>query len=131
MKLQKTALVGLALTFFTLPAAAQENIGLSKAFSRCMDSAGGTTAGMVDCISEEAKQQDARLNKAYKALMAELSPERKKQLQEAQRAWIKFRDANCSFYYDPEGGSIARVSANDCVMSSTARRAKELEGFQQ
>ncbi|MGB0126460.1 MAG: lysozyme inhibitor LprI family protein [Rhodocyclaceae bacterium] len=52
-------------------------------------------------------------------------------MQEAQRAWIKFRDANCDFYYDPEGGSLARVSANDCMMSSTARRAKELESLNQ
>jgi uncharacterized protein YecT (DUF1311 family) len=125
--------VGAVLLFgwFSHAALAEEDVGLSKRFSRCMDSAGGTTSGMVDCISTEAKQQDVRLNKAYKELMATLSPERKKQLQEAQRAWIKFRDANCDFYYDPEGGSLARVSANDCMMSSTARRAKELESLNQ
>jgi uncharacterized protein YecT (DUF1311 family) len=115
--------------WFSHAALAEDDVGLSKKFSRCMDSAGGTTTGMVDCISTEAKQQDVRLNKAYKELMATLSPERKKQLQEAQRAWIKFRDANCDFYYDPDGGSLARVSANDCAMSSTARRAKELESL--
>ena len=35
---------------------------------------------------------------------------------EAQRAWIKFRDANCSFYYDPEGGSAAHLAGNGCVL---------------
>ena len=34
-----------------------------------------------------------------------------KQLLEAQRAWIKFRDTNCDFYYDPDGGTMARVRA--------------------
>ena len=76
-------------------------------------------------MTAETKRQDAQLNKAYKALMADLSPARKTQLQEAQRAWIKYRDANCGFYYDPDGGTLARVSANDCVMTSTAERARE------
>jgi uncharacterized protein YecT (DUF1311 family) len=56
---------------------------------------------------------------------------RKTQLLEAQRAWIKFRDVNCSFYLDPDGGTLARVSANDCVMTTTASRAVELEQFKQ
>lgn len=94
----------------------------------CMDKA-SSTASMVGCITAEAQRQDARLNKAYKAVMAGLSAERKKQLQQVQRAWIKFRDANCGFYNDPAGGTMARVSANDCVMTSTAARAHELESF--
>jgi uncharacterized protein YecT (DUF1311 family) len=32
-------------------------------------------------------------------------------------------------YYDPDGGSMARLSANDCMMMSTAMRAKELENL--
>lgn len=86
---------------------------------------------MIECIDAEAQRQDGRLNKAYKALMAGLSAERKKQLLDAQRNWIKFRDANCGFYYDPDGGTMARVSANDCVMNMTAGRAKELENLRQ
>jgi len=86
---------------------------------------------MIECIDGEAQRQDVRLNKAYKALMGGLSSERKKQLQDAQRNWIKFRDTNCSFYYDPDGGTMARVSANDCVMTMTANRAKELENLRQ
>lgn len=100
---------------------------LSKRFSACMDKSGGVTVTMIDCIAEETERQDARLNKAYKALMASLSAPRKKQLQEAQRAWLKFRDGNCDFYHDPDGGTLARVSANDCVMNMTAQRARELE----
>ena len=63
--------------------------------------------------------------------MADLNPERKKQLQAVQRAWLKYRDGNCSFYDDPDGGTLARVSANNCMMTSTASRARELEGFMQ
>lgn len=101
----------------------------SKQYATCMDRTGTTTQGMVECTSEETQRQDKRLNQAYQAAMALQSPERKKQLQAAQRLWLKFRDANCGFYADPAGGSMARISANDCTMTHTAQRAKELEGF--
>ncbi len=103
--------------------------GLSTQYSQCMDNSGGVTVSMLDCIAAETKLQDDRLNMAYKEAMSQLSAERKKQLKEAQRAWIKFRDANCDFYFDPEGGTSASVMASDCVMSETAERAAELEGF--
>jgi hypothetical protein len=82
---------------------------------------------MIDCLEAESKLQSARNNKAYKELMDQLSPQRKKQLKIAQDAWITYRDENCDFYDDPEGGTIATLGANDCFMSATALRAKELE----
>ena len=72
-------------------------------------------------------RQDVRLNENYNKLGSKLSPNRKKVLLEAQRAWIKFRDANCNFYYDPDGGSSARMAANECVLNATADRAGELK----
>jgi len=107
------------------------DVGLSQTFATCMDQAGGVTPSMVECMNAETERQDVRLNKAYQDIMAGLSPERKKQLQEVQRLWLKYRKANCDFYYDPDGGTMARVSANDCFMSATAARAKELEAFKQ
>lgn len=111
--------------------ASAHDAGLSPQHAACMDKSGGTTVGMIECITAEAQRQDVLLNKAYKNLMAELPAARKTQLQQAQRAWISYRDANCGFYYDPDGGSMARVSANDCVMRSTAERARELESLRQ
>ena len=102
---------------------------LSKQYAACMGQRTGTTTDMVDCITAETKRQDARLNQAYKAAMARQSPARQKQLQAVQRLWLKFRDANCEFYSDPDGGSLARISGNECMMNSTAHRARELEGF--
>jgi uncharacterized protein YecT (DUF1311 family) len=104
-----------------------QDIGLTTQFTQCMESSNGVTINMLECINAETKRQDLRINKVYKIAMDQLSPERKKQLQQAQRAWINYRDANCQFYFDPDGGSLARVSANDCFMSATATRAKELE----
>ena len=82
---------------------------------------------MLDCISAELTRQDARLNENYKRLMSKLSAKRKEGLLEAQRAWIKFRDTNCSFYYDPEGGSAAHLASNGCILKATADRATELK----
>jgi len=97
-------------------------------YTACMDKASSTTS-MVECIGAEHEAQDAKLNAAYKTLMGTLSADRRKQLRTAQRAWIAYRDANCEFYFDPEGGSIARLQANDCMLSMTARRAVELDRF--
>ena len=82
---------------------------------------------MIECIEREAKHQDVRLNKNYRALAGSIAGSRKKQLQSAQRIWIKYREANCAFYFDPDGGTLARISANECVMSMAAERAGELE----
>ena len=103
----------------------------SKQYSDCMDRSQGVTVNMHDCIAAETKRQDDRLNRAYKKLMAQLTPERKKRLKAAQLAWIKFRDENCSFYADPDGGTMAGLAAGDCYLSATASRAKELEDMMQ
>jgi len=92
-----------------------------------MDRSNGVTVKMLDCLGTEIKHQEIRLNNAYKEVIASLSPERQEQLKSAQRAWLAYRQENCSFYADPDGGTMARVSANECFMSTTASRAKELE----
>jgi uncharacterized protein YecT (DUF1311 family) len=121
---------GLALLFAGSVASA-DDIDLTKQFSACMEQSGGVTVSMLTCIGAETARQDTRLNKAYKDIIAQMSPARKKQLQDAQRRWIKYRDANCQFYADPEGGTAASVNAASCVMTATAGRSKELEGFKE
>src|SRR5262245_41798912 len=105
---------------------------LSKEYSVCIDKSeeGGTrTASLFECIGKELDRQDARLNNNYKGLMSKLSRDRKKVLVKAQRAWMKFRDANCDLYFDPDGGSAARLSSRHCLLEATVDRAKELEGL--
>ena len=100
---------------------------MTKEYLTCLDKASGVTVEMITCISAETKRQDVRLNESYNKLGSKLSANRKKALLEAQRAWIKFRDANCRFYYDPEGGSSARVAADECVLNATADRVRDLK----
>jgi uncharacterized protein YecT (DUF1311 family) len=109
---------------------AETDDDLSKEYSVCIDKASrGATAEMFECNGEELDRQDARLNDAYKKLMSKLSRDRKKALVEAQRAWIKFRKANCDYWFDPHGGTAARMNASGCLLTMTATRAKELESM--
>lgn len=94
--------------------------------SACMDKAGGVTMDMVGCLSTAYEQQDKRLNAEYEALRERIEANRHTALRDAQRAWIAYRDANCAFYADPDGGTLARVSANQCMVDMTAARADEL-----
>src|SRR6266478_9105520 len=61
------------------------------------------------CAQETSRalRRGSRLNENYKKLISKLPTERKNALVEAQRAWIKFRDANCGFYADPDGGVLS------------------------
>lgn len=120
---ESIALVALLLT---VPPCAAGDL-YTGAYSSCMEASGGVTIDMLSCISEELQVQDAMLNDAYKNLRAQLSPERKQQLTATQRLWIQYRDANCDFYADPDGGTFATVAANDCFLRETAERAEELK----
>ena len=110
----------------TTPAAAIDR-ELTEEFSKCLNQANGVTSEMINCMLAEMTRQDAQLNEQYKKLMSKLSAERSKALIEAQRAWIRFRDANCGFYNDPQGGSAARLASHECFLNAIADRAKELK----
>jgi len=99
----------------------------TKSYTTCMDASGGATFKMIDCINDEHTRQDKRLNAAYKKLGIKVSPDQKKALITSQRIWIQYRDANCSFYSDPDGGQAARVNGVACHLEMTKQRAKELE----
>lgn len=133
MRNQIFTAVLVALTFAGTANAetADATVRYSKAFTTCMDGSGGVTFDMVECMNAELTRQDAKLNAEYKVLMKSLSTERKTQLRNAQRAWITYRDENCAFYYDPDGGTMARLEANMCMLRMTAERANELEVFNQ
>jgi uncharacterized protein YecT (DUF1311 family) len=103
-------------------ATAAENPALKK----CMDGA-NTTADMVTCNIKETKVQDTRLNTAYTTALAAQEGNRRQQLQDVQRLWIKYRDANCQFIGSATGGTIDQVNGTGCVLDMTQARAQELE----
>jgi uncharacterized protein YecT (DUF1311 family) len=121
----RKGLVGILAVLCSAELRAADDAEKSKDYLACMDKAGGVTSEMLDCIGAEMKRQDAQLNENYKTLMSKVTKKRKGELQEAQRAWIKFRELNCNFYADE--GSIAQVAVNDCFLDATTDRAKELK----
>jgi len=124
--LRKVALLGLALFWNTGLLAANDN-DMTPEYSTCVRNSEGVTSKILDCISAELDRQDSHLNEAYKKLISKLPKDRKGSLVEAQRAWIKFREANCGFYHDPNGGSAAHMAGNECFLKATVDRAKELQ----
>ena len=120
--IRTTFAAGVLLLAVCGTAAAADNPALKK----CMDGA-NTTADMVSCNVKEAKVQDTRLNKAYKTAIAALEGTRQQQLQDLQRLWIKYRDANCAFAGSATGGTIDQVNGSGCLLDMTQTRAQELE----
>ncbi len=77
----------------------------------------------------EFERADAELNKTYKTLLARLpDAESKQKLQNSQRAWIAFRDAEASFATDQiRGGSASPVVRYTSMTESTEQRIKQLK----
>lgn len=89
---------------------------------------GQTTVGMMQCSMEEAEAWDAQLNQAYQVLRNRYQGQAAHDaIQEAQRAWISFRDSDCAYLASVyEGGSIARIIHAGCMLDKTGHRALEL-----
>lgn len=106
---------------------ASENASRTREYVKCIDKAGSADPAVLECISSEYARQDKRLNAAYRKLIGSLAGERKKQLVEAQRLWGKYSEANCGFYHDPAGGTVAQMLSAQCEVTARHNRAAELE----
>jgi len=75
----------------------------------------------------ELKKADAEMTKAYKEAMSYQDEKGKKLLLEAQRAWIKYKEAHCrSAANSMEGGSGHPQAMNTCMAALTKARTAEL-----
>jgi uncharacterized protein YecT (DUF1311 family) len=125
----------LALVAVTCPAAlvraqAPANIDCAKA---------STTIETTWCAEQDLKAADAEMTKAYKTALARAEKaaslntnqrkDWKRALQEAQRKWIAFRDADCGApigweWYRGTGMGAAVLS---CKIARTEAREKDLK----
>lgn len=100
------------------------------------------SAGIVPFMLSAALAQSdpaADLQKAGKALNETFrqiehrlaqDPAGKERLIKAQRAWIEFRDAECTFQSSGEdGGSAAPMVAAACKANLTEDRTRQLENY--
>jgi len=75
---------------------------------------------------------DKELNYVYNKLKKELKDTDKKNLVEAQKAWINFRDLNCKFKSqnpDDGGEPYENKMKIDCMIQCTIERTKELKNL--
>jgi uncharacterized protein YecT (DUF1311 family) len=104
----------------------------SADYKTCMatgDAAQGVTSAMLDCTNAEADRQDQKLNATYKRVMAAATDDDERvQLRDAERKWIKARDATCtSEAADDGGGSLSTVTYASCQLKQRIDRNKQLE----
>jgi uncharacterized protein YecT (DUF1311 family) len=120
----------LVLASLTFPATAQE--------IDCQNAV--TQTEMSQCAYDDWEIADAKLNLAYKRAMQLLKewdadlPEDEKggaaALQEAQRAWITFRDKACEVEgYAMKGGSAEPLLVYGCMRQLTEDRSAQLNGL--
>lgn len=95
------------------------------------------TIGLQACNQRVLKARDQALNAAWQALMKTLTPSSaddrtdyaavRRELTEAQRAWVRFRDADCSALYKYwEDGSIRGIKHLNCLIDHTETRTRQL-----
>ena len=86
-----------------------------------------TQTDMTTCFNDNFVVADKTLNTLYQRLMKTLEPDDRKMLQDAQRAWISFRDKHCAFVANPNaGGTIYPSIVSACATQATAVRAGQL-----
>lgn len=89
-------------------------------------------ATMNQCAAQQNKAADKELNALYQQINARLkgSPDSKKLLVGAQRAWVGFRDAECKFSASGvEGGSVYPLIYSNCITDLTKARVEAFKNY--
>lgn len=89
-----------------------------------------SNAEMTACFISASKAADERLNKIYSRIGEVLSANEQRDLQAAQRLWLKFRDANCSAERNLyAGGSAGPTVYAACVEADSRQRTNDLKAM--
>jgi uncharacterized protein YecT (DUF1311 family) len=90
-----------------------------------------TTPDLNECAAREQKQAEVKLNQVYQRVLKTISsPKVRTQFVAAQRAWVKFREADCKAVYEQHAdGTIRTVMYLGCMQNRAQTRIKELEMF--
>jgi uncharacterized protein YecT (DUF1311 family) len=84
------------------------------------------------CSQKAFEKSDGELNKLYKQIQTRLKDDADttKLLVTAQRAWIAFRDGECSFSSSMVAqGTVYPFVQNSCLDGLTQNRIKDLNGY--
>jgi uncharacterized protein YecT (DUF1311 family) len=99
----------------------------SKEYKDCIGGSAKSDHDLAGCESDEYDRLDKVLNTTYRGLLPKLEADRRTLLQDSERAWVSFRDAQC-FYEKSrdEGGTLETAAYYSCLRQMTADRIKEL-----
>jgi uncharacterized protein YecT (DUF1311 family) len=87
-----------------------------------------TDSAMRNCENARYEIAQHDLDLAYKNLLRHLDLVRKRKLQLAQAAWLRFREANANFQASlNQGGTLAPLIRVACLSRMTRERASELK----
>lgn len=79
------------------------------------------------CAGRQYQAADDTMNQAYRELMTVQEGDTAR-LRDAQRAWIVFRDSECTFQTAAsENGSIHAMEYSGCLTTLTKERTRELK----
>jgi uncharacterized protein YecT (DUF1311 family) len=85
----------------------------------CVCILSSASAMAQDTRAAELATADQKLNAVFKKISAKLNGEEKAKLIKAQRAWLAFRDVDCTWAF--------RAEPLDCLIDRTTNRTNELE----
>lgn len=89
-----------------------------------------TQAEMNQTAMKDYKASDAKMTSMYKKVMAGMDVNGKKLLVNAQRAWIKYKEAHCaSASNEYEGGSMKPLILYSCLKEMTDARIEQLKSL--
>lgn len=128
------ALLLLLLTTVTINALADLEVDENNV-AKCnqKDADAGMSYAIIACGSQKTNNSELELNRVYKKLIADIKNENDskiakkyiQQLKMTQRAWIKYRDAQC--VYDQDGGRLESLRLHSCIDNMTIKRTQELK----
>ncbi len=91
-----------------------------------------TQAALNQCASVQYKTADKELNRLYQEIGQGLKnqAQTKQRLVSAQRAWVAFRDAECSYATSVvESGSLYPLAYSQCMTTLTKARVENLKHY--
>jgi uncharacterized protein YecT (DUF1311 family) len=108
----------------------KQDAGVTEAFTQCMsavDLGAFKITQWTACHQAEFKRQDAALNAEYQNLRARLPSAQRAGLQNAQRAWLAYRDAWCQFEGTLDVAPSPDLNGLACRVDATAAQVRKLK----
>ena len=90
------------------------------------------TSSFAASPASDLKMADQTLNQTYQRIIKRLSDDNdgRSRLVKAQKAWVAFRDAECTFQSSgDDGGTAAPMVAAQCQATLTQQRTKQLKAY--